>query len=65
MRTLALKVIHSLNDKQSVRRVDVVERLRADWSRYSVEEIDDIIGRLHRARLIRSLQGPYSKISVR
>ncbi len=63
-RALALKVIHAIDEKQSARRVDVVEGLRADPARYSRDEIDDMILRLHRARLLRSVQGPHSRVTV-
>jgi hypothetical protein len=64
-RTLALKVIHQLDGKREVRRADVVQALLADQVRYSREEADRMILRLHVAGLIRSLQGPHSKLSVR
>jgi hypothetical protein len=63
-RALALKVIHTLDGVQEVRRADIVQRLQADNSRYTEDEIDDMIKRLHKAKLIRSQQGPHSRVHI-
>lgn len=63
-RALALKVIHTLDGAQEVRRADIVQRLQADTSRYTDDEIDDMIRRLHRTRLIRSQQGPHARVHI-
>jgi hypothetical protein len=61
-RTLALKVVHKLDGSREVRRDDIVQPLLA--ADYSRDEIDDMIRRLHRRGLVRSIQGPYSKVRV-
>lgn len=63
-RALALKVIHRLDGTTQVRRADVVQELQADVSRYSADEVDEMIRRLHRVRLIRSQQGRYSRVEI-
>lgn len=63
-RALALKVIHALDGQLQVRRADVVQRLLADPSRYKADEVDDMIKRLHRAKLLRSQQGPHARIHI-
>jgi hypothetical protein len=62
-RTLALKVIHQLDGNREVRRDDIVQNLLA--SGYRRDDIDDMIRRLHRRELIRSVQGPYSTVTIR
>jgi len=63
-RALALKVIHSIDGSLQVRRADIVQQLQADVSRYSAADIDEMIKRLHRAKLIRSQQGPYARVQI-
>jgi len=63
-RTLALKVIHSLDGARELRRFDIVQALLADPSSYTQEELDTMILRLHQAGLIQSQQGPHSKVRV-
>lgn len=63
-RTLALKIIHKLDGATQVRRADVVLQLQGDVTYYSDREVDDMIGRLHRAKLIRSQQGPYARVQI-
>jgi hypothetical protein len=63
-RALALKVIHALDGVRQVRRADIVQQLQADPSRYSANEVDDMLKRLHRASLIRSQQGPHARVHV-
>ena len=61
-RTLALKVIHSLDGQETMRRDDVVERLQVD---YQEAEVDEMIRRLHKAGLILSEPGRYSRVSIK
>lgn len=63
-RALALKVIHALDGERQIRRADLVQRLQADPSRYTSQEIDDMIRRLHNARLLRSQQGPHARVHL-
>ena len=63
-RSLALKVIHSLDEQNKVRREDLVQDLLADQSRYSRKEIDQMIRNLNSAGLIISAKGRYSTVSM-
>jgi hypothetical protein len=63
-RALALKIIHALDGQSDTRRADIVQQLLADPSRYSEEEINGMIWRLHTAGLIRSQQGPHSRLQI-
>ena len=64
LRTLAVKLVGQLRDEGTARRTDIVQNLQADASRYARDEIDDMIQRMHNEGLIRSLQGPYSTVTV-
>jgi hypothetical protein len=59
-RAMALKLVHLLDGKREARRVDIVNDLATDG--YGSGEIDDLIRRMRDAKLIRSQQGPYSKV---
>jgi hypothetical protein len=63
-RALVLKIIHSVDGTHDVRRADVVQNLLADPARYTTDEIDGMIARLHTAKLIRSQQGRYARIQI-
>ena len=63
-RALALKVVHMMDGTGEVRRADIVAQLQADPSRYSADEVDEMIRRLHNARLVQSIQGPYSRVHI-
>ena len=63
-RALALKIIHSLDGAREVRRADIVQQLLADQSRYTAEEVDSIIAKLHNAKLIRSQRGRYARVQI-
>ena len=63
-RALALKVIHCLDGVRQVRRADIVQQLQADQSGYAAAEIDNMLKRLHRAKLIRSQQGPHARVHI-
>ena len=63
-RALALKIIHALDGVRQARRADIVQRLQADASRYSAAEVDDMLKRLHKAKLIRSQQGPRARVHI-
>lgn len=64
-RALALKVIHELDDKEEVRRDDVVQTLLADPSDYREPEIDKMIRKLHSNGLIISQRGRYSRLQIK
>lgn len=49
----------------SRRRADLVQTLQADPGTYSLEEINDMVGRFHKGGLIRSVRGPYSTVTIR
>jgi hypothetical protein len=59
-----LKIIHALDGQSDTRRADIVQQLLADQSRYTEEEINGMISTLHNAGLIRSQQGPYSRVQI-
>jgi len=63
-RSLALKVIHQLDGDGVARREDVVQELLGDQSDYDDFEINHMIQQLHRAKLIYSEKGRYSKVYV-
>jgi hypothetical protein len=63
-RSLALKVVHNLDNAKNVRRADIVQKLLADAARYSQDEVDTMIKKLHAARLIRSQQGPHARVQI-
>lgn len=63
-RALALKVIHGLDGQSDVRRDDLVQRLSADIVSYSQTEIEEMVRRLHRTRLINVERGRYSRVTI-
>jgi hypothetical protein len=63
-RSLALKVVHSLDEKDTVRREDIVLNLQADIAQYTEHEIDQMIKLLHRAKLIIASRGRYSDVTM-
>jgi len=63
-RSLALKIIHCLDGVREPRREDIVQNVLAGPGSYAREEVDDMIGRLHTAGLIRSVQGRYSTVRI-
>ncbi len=60
-RTLCLKVIHFLDEKQEVRRADLVQALLVG---YKEREVNEMISLLHKNRLIASSVGRFSTVSV-
>lgn len=64
LRSLSVKIVHQLDGEGKARRADVVQNLQADVSRYTRDEIDDMVLRMHNAGLINSVQGPYSTVTV-
>lgn len=60
-RSLALKTIHLLDDKSTVRRDDLVHQLEND---YKNVEIEAILGVLKKNGLIRISTGRYSLVSI-
>ncbi len=65
LRTLALKIIHQLDGDGTARRSDVVQTLLAEATGYKREELDTEIYEMHRAGLIESIQGRYSRLTIR
>ena len=63
-RTLALKVIHELDNQRQVRRADIVQNLQADSADYKAAEIDSMILMLHQEKLVQSQQGPHSRVHI-
>lgn len=59
-RAMTLKLIHLLDGKREARRVDIVNDLLAE--KYKQADIDELIAKMRSAGLIRSQQGPYSKV---
>lgn len=64
-RALALKLLHELDGKPTVRRADLVQRLLADYSSYKQREIDEMLSGLNRVGLVRVEPGRYSSVAVR
>jgi hypothetical protein len=65
LRALALKVIHSLSGKLTRRRDDVVQEILADIVGYRLNEVDDMLKRLHNNSLLYCTRGRYSDVSIR
>src|SRR3990172_696300 len=63
-RTLALKVVHSLEGHRERRGSDIVQALLVDPSNYTQDEVSTMILRLHQAGLIQSQQGPHAKVRI-
>ncbi len=63
-RSLALKVVHPLDEKNTVRREDIALNLQADVAQYSEHEIDQMIKSLHQAKLIVASRGRYSSVTM-
>jgi len=64
VRYLALKIIHALDNKNSIRREDVVQDLRADQASYKENEIQKLISAMHSDGLIRSGQGSWATLTI-
>lgn len=62
-RTLALKIIHSMDEKEFVRRADVVQGLQGEG--YGEDDIQRLVKRMHSASLLLSGQGPAATLRVR
>lgn len=63
-RSLALKIIHCLDEKETIRREDVILSLLGDQVAYKKDEIDQMIKFLHSADLLVSAKGRYSTLSM-
>lgn len=63
-RSLALKIVHSADHESYGRREDVVLGLQADHAAYTREEIDKMIRRMHKEKLIFSEKGPHSRLWI-
>lgn len=61
LRTLCLKIVHFLNEKDEVRRSDLVQSLMES---YKEKEINEMISILHKNDLIVSSAGRFSTISL-
>ncbi|PJZ41692.1 hypothetical protein CH370_09635 [Leptospira kmetyi] len=61
-KALCLKIIHSLDSIDKVRRNDLLSTLQS--SNYSEEEVNNAINSLHKAKLINSSVGRYSDITI-
>jgi hypothetical protein len=61
-RTLALKAIHFLNDKDQVRRTDIVESLLGEG--YNEDETETVLRSLHAEGLIFVASGRYSQVRI-
>lgn len=62
LRALTLKIIHILDQKDSVRRSDVVQELIGQGYEESV--VNECIKKLHSARIARCTEGRYSDVSI-
>ena len=63
-RALALKAVHASDGQATVRREDLVQNLLADAVGYEEREIEDILRRLRKRRLISIAPGRYSQVSI-
>ncbi len=61
-RAMALKLVHLLDGKKAARRVDIVNDLLAEG--YKQPEVDELIRKMMDGKVIRSQQGPYSKVWI-
>ena len=61
-RAAALKVIHKLAGKPFIRRDDLVQELTAGG--YSVDQVEDVLRILHRAKVLRISPGRYSEVRI-
>lgn len=62
MRTLALKIIHCLDDKDNIRRSDIVQELTGQG--YKESEVEDCIKKLHMNKLIKCSEGRFSYVTI-
>lgn len=61
-RSLGLKIIHVLNEKDSIKRNDIVEKFRAQG--YKEDEIEFLLKKFNQLRLIHIPSGRYSDVSI-
>jgi hypothetical protein len=59
-RALTLKIIHYFDDKETVRRDDLLHAVTAMNQNYSEKLVDDWLRKLHAQKLIKVTQGRYS-----
>lgn len=64
-RALALTVIHALDNKESLRRADLIQNVLGDSPELSESTVDEMIKRLHATQLIRCEPGRYSTVTIR
>jgi hypothetical protein len=62
LRSLALKIIHSMDNVDNVRREDVVQNLLAEG--YKSQEINRSIRLLHKESLLLGGKGPFATLSI-
>ena len=63
-RTLALKIIHQLDEKESIRKEDVTQELQVDSNHYQKREITSMSHKMHKTGLIVSGQGRHPVIVI-
>lgn len=63
-RTMALKVIRSLDGDGTARRSDIAQRILADNSKYKQADVDQMITAMHKKELLWSGRGPYATVTV-
>jgi hypothetical protein len=61
-RTLALKIIHFLDDEESMRRTDLMQFLQSED--YKKAEADDMITKLNTEGLIKVPRGRHTKVRI-
>jgi len=63
-RALTLKIIHYFDDKETVRRDDLLHAVTAMNPNYSEKLVDDWLRKLHAQKLIKVTQGRYSDVVI-
>jgi hypothetical protein len=61
-RALALKVVHSLDDKPFIRRADLIQRI--EGLGYTNKEAEEILKDLHSSNVIHCSVGKYSNVTI-
>jgi hypothetical protein len=65
LRSLALKLIHSLDGRSGISSKEFAAALAADPARYNREEIDQTIQLLKRSRILQIAAGPAARVTIR
>lgn len=63
-RTLSLKIIHYLDDKEEVRRDDLLHGVTSMSANYTDDVVDDCVKKLHAQKLIKVTKGRYSGVVI-